>query len=99
MFGNVNALGTVLSNTVIIEFNYLLLKMRVMIDSTHAVHENMRGHTSGVTSFGTGVIDQKSSKQKINTRSSAETVPVNTCQNLFISTFSCPHKDINHILF
>ena len=31
-----------------------------MIDSAHAVHDNMRDHAGGVTSFGTSVIDQKS---------------------------------------
>ena len=50
-----------------------LLDMLVMIDSAHAVHNNMRGHTGGITTFGTGLIDQKSSKQKMNTRSSTET--------------------------
>ena len=34
-----------------------LLNMIVMIDSSHAVHGDMRGHTGGVTIFGTGVID------------------------------------------
>ena len=41
-----------------------LLNMIVMIDSAHAVHNDMRGHTGGVISFGTGIIDQNSSKQK-----------------------------------
>jgi hypothetical protein len=40
-----------------------LLDMLVMIDSSHAVHNDMRGHTGGVITFGTGIIDQKSSKQ------------------------------------
>ena len=59
-----------------------LLKMIVMIDSAHAVHANMRGQTGGVTSFGTGIIDQKSSKQKMNTRSSTETEHVGTSEYL-----------------
>ena len=53
-----------------------------MIDSAHAVHENMRGHTGGITTFGTGVIDQKSSMQKMNTRSSTETEHVGTSEYL-----------------
>ena len=59
-----------------------LVNMVVMIDSAHAVHDNMRGHTGGVTSFGTGIIDQKSSKQKMNTRSSTETEHVGTSEYL-----------------
>ena len=59
-----------------------LLDMIVMIDSAHAVHNNMRGHTGGITSYGTGVIDQKSSKQKMNTRSSTETEHVGTSEYL-----------------
>ena len=50
-----------------------LLKMLVMIDLAHVVHPNMRGHTEGITTFGTGIIDQKSAKQKMNCRSSTET--------------------------
>jgi hypothetical protein len=59
-----------------------LLNMIVMIDSAHAAHDDMRGHTGGVTSFGTGVVDQKSSKQKMNTRSSTETEHVGTSEHL-----------------
>ena len=50
-----------------------LLNMIVIIDCTHAVYDDMRGHTGGITSYGTGIIDEKSSKQKMNTRSSTET--------------------------
>jgi hypothetical protein len=59
-----------------------LLNMIVMIDSAHAVHDDMRGHTGGITSFGTGIVDQKSSKQKMNTRSSTETEHVGTSEYL-----------------
>ncbi|WP_288992895.1 Ty1/Copia family ribonuclease HI, partial [uncultured Marinobacter sp.] len=59
-----------------------LLNMIVMIDSAHAVHDDMRGHTGGVTSFGTGIVDEKSSKQKMNTRSSTETEHVGTSKYL-----------------
>ena len=47
-----------------------LLKMKTFIDSLHAVHENMKGHTGGTITFGTGVVIVKSSKQKMNSRSS-----------------------------
>ena len=59
-----------------------LLEMLVMIDSAHAVHNNLRGHTGGITTFGTGVIDQKSSMQKMNTRSLTETEHVGTSEYL-----------------
>ena len=59
-----------------------LLRMVVLIDSAHAVHDDMRGHTGGVISFGTGVVDQKSSKQKMNTRSSTESEHVGTSEYL-----------------
>jgi len=42
----------------------------------------MRGHTGGCVSFGTGIIDEKSSKQKMNTRSSTETEIVGTSEYL-----------------
>ena len=57
-----------------------LLNMIVMIDSAHAVHDDMRGHTGGITSYGTGIVDEKSSKQKMNTRSSTETEHVGTSE-------------------
>ena len=42
----------------------------------------MRGHTGGITSFGTGIVDQKSSKQRMNTRSSTEAKHVGTSEYL-----------------
>ena len=59
-----------------------LYEMFTFIDSAHSVHPNMRGHTGGMTTFGTGIIDQKSSKQKMNTRSSTETEVVGTSEYL-----------------
>lgn len=47
--------------------------MLTMIDSAHTVHEkDMWGLTGSVATMGTGVITTKSSKQKMNTRSSME---------------------------
>ena len=47
--------------------------MRTWVDAAFAVHDNMRSHTGGVISFdGVGVINPKSSKQRINTKSSTE---------------------------
>lgn len=54
-----------------------------MIDSAHAVHEkDMRGHTGSIVTMGTGVIDTKSSKQKMNSRSPSETEFVGTSEAL-----------------
>ena len=46
-----------------------LRDLHVWIDAPHAVHENMRGHTGGTMSMGRGKIYSKSSKQKLNTKS------------------------------
>ena len=42
------------------------------IDAAYAVYLNMRGQTGGMMSFGTGVIHGRSSKQKLNSKSSSE---------------------------
>jgi hypothetical protein len=51
-------------------------RMRSRVDAAFAVHPDMKSHTGGVISFGTGGIACKSSKQKLVTKSStdAETV-------------------------
>jgi hypothetical protein len=46
--------------------------MQTWVDASYAVHRDMRGHTGGVISLGHGVIHSKSSKQKLNTKSSTE---------------------------
>ena len=43
------------------------------VDASYATHEDMRGHTGGVISMGSGVINTRSGKQRINTKSSTET--------------------------
>ena len=42
------------------------------VDASYAVHPNMRSHTGGALLFGTGILHGKSSKQKLNTKSSTE---------------------------
>ena len=42
------------------------------VDAAYAVHPNMRSHTGGCMSFGLGTIHARSSKQKLNTKSSTE---------------------------
>jgi len=49
-----------------------LEKFRTWVDASYAVHPDMRSHTGGVISFGTRGLLCKSSKQKINTKSSTE---------------------------
>jgi hypothetical protein len=44
----------------------------VWVDASHAIHADMKGHTGGVMSLGTGILHGKSSKQKLNTRSTTE---------------------------
>jgi hypothetical protein len=47
-------------------------KLRSWVDASYAVHPDMKSHTGGVMSFGIGGLICKSSKQKLNTKSSTE---------------------------
>jgi hypothetical protein len=49
-----------------------LRKLRAWVDASYAVHPDYKSHTGGVMSFGTGGFICKSSKQKLNTKSSTE---------------------------
>ena len=40
------------------------------VDASYAVHDNMRSHTGATMTLGTGSLYSKSSKQKLNTKSS-----------------------------
>ena len=42
------------------------------VDASYAVHPDMKSHTGGITSFGLGGFLGKSTKQKLNTKSSTE---------------------------
>jgi hypothetical protein len=46
--------------------------MKTWVDASYAVHKDMKSHTGGVVSFGIGAVMSKSSKQKLNTKSSTE---------------------------
>ena len=46
--------------------------MHAHVDGSHAVHQNMRGHSGGALSFGIGLVTSASEKQKINIKSSTE---------------------------
>jgi hypothetical protein len=42
------------------------------VDAAYAVHKNMRSHTGGCMMMGRGMVKSKSTKQKLNTKSSTE---------------------------
>ena len=47
--------------------------LRTWVDASYGVHMDIRGHTGGAMSLGSGLIHHKSSKQRLNTKSSTET--------------------------
>ncbi|KAI2509413.1 Reverse transcriptase (RNA-dependent DNA polymerase) [Fragilaria crotonensis] len=49
-----------------------LNRLRTWVDASYAVHPDMRSHTGGTLSLGRGGILCKSTKQKLNTKSSTE---------------------------
>jgi len=59
-----------------------LRDLHVWIDASHVVHENMRGHTGGTMSMGRGTIHSKSSRQKLNTKSTTESEVVGVSEYL-----------------
>jgi hypothetical protein len=46
--------------------------IQTWVDASYAVHRDMKSHTGGVVSFGRGAVMSKSSKQKLNVKSSTE---------------------------
>ncbi len=56
-----------------LEMGMYPIQVVASIDSAHAVHGDMRGHTAVALSIGKGTIQAISVKQPINTKSSAET--------------------------
>ena len=47
-------------------------KPKTWVDASYAPHPDMKSHTGACTSFGRGVVLHRSSKQKLNTKSSTE---------------------------
>ena len=47
--------------------------MLTYVDASYAIHQDMKGHTGGAMTMGHGLIHHKSSKQRLNTKSSTET--------------------------
>ena len=50
----------------------MLTDLYTWIDAAYDLHNNMRGHTGGAISIGYGIMYGKSSKHKINVKSSTE---------------------------
>jgi len=46
--------------------------MKTWVDAVYAIHHDMKSHTGGVMRFGTGFLNAKSTKLKLNTKSSTE---------------------------
>ena len=75
------------------------------VDAAYAVHPNMRSHTGGAISMGRGILHGKSSKQKLNVKSSTEAelvgvsdyLPYNTWLTMFLEKQGYDLK--NNILF
>lgn len=49
-----------------------LLELHNWVDATYIVHDNMRSHTDGVFLMGIDTFNEKSTKQKLNSKSSTE---------------------------
>jgi hypothetical protein len=49
-----------------------LNSIQTWVDVSYAVHSDMKSHTGGIISMGRGAVASKSSKQKLNTKSSME---------------------------
>ena len=74
------------------------------VDAAYAVHPNMRSHTGGCMSFGKGTIHARSSKQRLNTKSSTEAELVGVSEylpyNIWIVNFLSEqgyHLDMNEL--
>ena len=49
-----------------------IMEVLAFVDASHGIHDDMRSHTGPVISIGSGTVYAKSNRQKINTKSSAE---------------------------
>ena len=54
------------------------LTLYTWADAAYAVHDNARSQTGGTMSLGCGVVHAKSSKQKLNSKSSTESEVIGT---------------------
>jgi hypothetical protein len=60
----------------------LLSKIQTWVDASYGVHDDLKSHTGGLVSLGRGVVMGKSSKQKLNTKSSTKAEVVGASDNL-----------------
>ena len=60
----------------------LRLMMYSFVDSSYAVHDNMRSHTGGLVSFGIGAAHTRSTTSKINVKSATESELVSASEYL-----------------
>ena len=56
--------------------------MKCWVDASYAIHPDIRGHTGGCLTLGRGMLHIRSSKQKLNTKSSIECEVVGTSDYL-----------------
>jgi hypothetical protein len=66
-----------------------LKSLKIWVDAAFAVHMDMKGHTGGAMSMGTGTFMNKSSKQKLNVLSSTECELVGACTYLQYAIWMC----------
>ena len=74
-----------------------MLRLSTWVDASYAVHDDMRSHTGGCMSFGTGALMPKSTKQKLNTKSTTESEVVGASDylpNVIWSTLFLKHQGI-----
>ena len=55
-----------------------LRQLQCYVDSAHMLHHDLKGHTGGFTSYGSGTYSTKSKKQRLNSCSSCETELIGT---------------------
>jgi hypothetical protein len=67
--------------------------LRTWVEASYAVHPDMKSHTGGVISIGTGSILCQSTKQKLNTKRSAEAELVGVSNYLPITIWSKFFRD------
>ena len=59
-----------------------LTQILTWVDASYAFHADMRSHTGGTTSFGLGLVHQKSNVQKANSKSSCEAEVIGVAEYL-----------------
>ena len=59
-----------------------LKSLRTWVDASHAIYDDMKGQTGGCMSYGLGIIHGRSSKQKLNTKSTTESEVVGVSEYL-----------------